>query len=139
MTKHEEESKSKADICSRNLLKLNDHIYELFSIKIIMDCYYLYYKIMEGSQSKKLRKFVLPLQLKLYKTMNKMDSNLFCDINDLLLRITTKSLIRQLVKLGVLYYINSTKIPDNFIRGLKKELEQLKKSQKEFKRSQVYA
>jgi len=60
-------------------------------------------------------------------------------MNDLFQRITTKSLLCQMKKLGCLFFNNSLKIPDNYSDGIKKELAQIKKAQREFKKSQIYS
>jgi len=136
----ESENKEKEfDLKSDNLLKPNEHAFEFFSLKIILECYYMYYKSFSGPECKKLRKYVLPLMIRFYKTADNIDKNLICDMNELSKKVITLSTLRQLKKLGALVYEERQLVPTKYYRRYQNELQKLKVVEKEFKEAKFYA
>jgi hypothetical protein len=114
------------------------HIYEFLTIKIILECYYLYYKMFGGLECTQLRKSVLPLLIRFHKTMDDVDKNLVCDINDLLQKLMTIRTLRQLRKFGFLIYEVTRCIPDKHYKRYQLELRKLKEMKSEYKPEQFY-
>lgn len=99
----------------------------------------MYYKSFSGPESKQLRKYVLPLLIRLYKTADSIDKNLICDMNECVKKVITLSTLRQLKKLGALVYEEKQVIPNKYYSCYQQELEKLKVVQKEFKEAKFYA
>ena len=110
----------------------------MFSIKIILECYYVYYKAFSGPEWNKLQKFVLPLMIKFHKTMDLIDKNLVWDLNEMIKRIATYSTIRQLKRLGAMVYENTEAIPTKHYKRYQDELKNLRDLQQEFDSEKFY-
>mmetsp|Transcript_39210 Transcript_39210/g.44931 ORF Transcript_39210/g.44931 Transcript_39210/m.44931 type:complete len:83 (+) Transcript_39210:770-1018(+) len=70
-----------------------------------------------------------------YKTLNAIDKNLACDLNDMFKRVVSISTARQLKKLGALVYDSNLAVPEKPYLLYKEELRLLKLTQKDFENS----
>ena len=98
----------------------------------------MYYRMNGGPECKQLRKYVLPLMIKFHKTMDAIDPNLVCDINDWMEKVLTIRIIRQMKKLGAFVYESTDKIPNKHYKRYQEELKKLKSPQGRFKAEQFY-
>lgn len=89
-------------------------------------------------QCKQLRKSVLPLLIKFHKTMDDVDKNLVCDINDLLLKLMTIRTLRQLKKFGFFIYEITGNIPDKHYKRYQLELRELRELKSKYRPEQFY-
>jgi hypothetical protein len=99
----------------------------------------MYYTTFSDLRNKTLRKKILPLMLKFYKTCDKIDRNLVCDMNEIYKKVTTTSVLSQLRKLGCLAFHITAKIPDSYYAKYAQQLEKAQAVENLCSKREIYA